>query len=167
MSTGDNNQNGYYRTDNTVFDDLNLDNANIDIDWDTFTLDTSSMPGCNITYSNIQTSVGSGNVTISNGGSASGSMLTSNGFNGNAWSTNITTSPTPSLHVSGDAEFEGDVKIKGRNLAEVLDTICDRLAILTPDPKKLEKYAALKKAYDHYKTLEALINHDDTGSQGQ
>ena len=153
MSTGDNNQNGYYRTDNTVFDDLNLDNANIDIDWDTFTLDTSSMPGCNITYSNIQTSVGLGNVTISNGGTG--------------WASQPYSLPDNTTTYKSNVVFEGDVKIKGRNLAEVLDTICDRLAILTPDTKKLEKYAALKKAYDHYKTLEALINHDDTGSQGQ
>ena len=34
--------------------------------------------------------------------------------------------------------------------------------VLVPDPKKLEKYKALKKAYDNYKTLEALIQENDT-----
>jgi hypothetical protein len=31
-----------------------------------------------------------------------------------------------------------------------------RLAILVPDPAKLEKFEALKKAYEHYKTMESL-----------
>jgi len=34
--------------------------------------------------------------------------------------------------------------------------IQDRLAILAPKPELLEKYEALKQAYDHYKMLEAL-----------
>ncbi len=64
------------------------------------------------------------------------------------------------LSVKGDAEFEGDVKWKGRSLEELFSKIEDRLAILQPDPKKLEKYEALRKAYDHYKTLERLIGND-------
>lgn len=86
-----------------------------------------------------------GNITISNGG-------TSNWGSGS-----ITTSGTqPSLHVSGDAEFDGDVKIKGVSIAKTLEEITKRLAILVPDPEKLEHFEALRKAYDHYKTLEAL-----------
>jgi hypothetical protein len=38
----------------------------------------------------------------------------------------------------------------------MLTTIEKRLAILTPDPAKLEHFEALQKAYQHYKTLEAL-----------
>jgi hypothetical protein len=65
------------------------------------------------------------------------------------------------LHVTSDAEFDGDIKWKGRSLGKLLQGIEDRLAILQePDPKKLEKFAALKKAYDHYKTLERLIGDD-------
>ena len=30
------------------------------------------------------------------------------------------------------------------------------LAILVPDPAKLETFEALKKAYEHYKTMESL-----------
>ena len=75
---------------------------------------------------------------------------------------NITTSQsTPSIQVKGDAEFDGDIKWKGRSLGSLLESIEDRLAILQdPDPKKLEKHAALKKAYDHYKLLEKLIGED-------
>jgi hypothetical protein len=63
---------------------------------------------------------------------------------------------TPGLTCAGDANFEGDVKIKGISIAKALEDIQKRLAILVPDPAKLEHFAALKKAYDHYKLLEAL-----------
>lgn len=73
----------------------------------------------------------------------------------------LTSNIAPSgLSVTGDSEFHGDIKIKGRSLEKLLESIEDRLLILRPDPKKLEKYAALKKAYDHYKLLERLINED-------
>lgn len=65
-------------------------------------------------------------------------------------------SNNPGLTCSGDANFEGDVKIKGISIAKTLEDINKRLAILVPDPAKLEHFAALKKAYDHYKVLEAL-----------
>jgi hypothetical protein len=32
----------------------------------------------------------------------------------------------------------------------------ERLAILVPDSEKLEKFEALKTAYDHYKLMESL-----------
>ena len=64
------------------------------------------------------------------------------------------------LKVSGDADFEGDVTLKGQSLSKTLEAIQDRLAILQPDPKKLEKYEALKKAYDHYKLMEKLLKED-------
>jgi hypothetical protein len=66
------------------------------------------------------------------------------------------TNSSSSLSVKGDAEFEGKVKINGQDLAQFMETISNRLAILQPDPAKLEHFAALKKAYEHYKTLEAL-----------
>lgn len=45
-------------------------------------------------------------------------------------------------------------------VGESLDLIMERLGILTPDMAKLEKYAALKKAYDHYKLIESLIQEE-------
>lgn len=96
-------------------------------------------------------------VTIGAAGSSSGQFLTS-GLNGSSWST-ITANP--SLEVSGDAKFEGDIKWKGRSLGNLLQSIEDRLAVLAePDPAKLEKFAALKKAYDHYKLMEKLIGEE-------
>jgi hypothetical protein len=73
----------------------------------------------------------------------------------------VTTTGAPStLEVKGDANFEGDIKFKGRSLQELFSKIEDRLVILQPDPAKLEKYEALRKAYDHYKLLEKLVQED-------
>ena len=99
-----------------------------------------------------------GNITISNGGS-SGSALYSSGA-GNSWTTITAGTNTPSLECTGDANFQGDLKVKGVSIAKTLDDINRRLAILVPDPAKLEKFEALKKAYDHYKLLEALCHEE-------
>jgi hypothetical protein len=81
------------------------------------------------------------------------------GFNGTYTISGIDYS-NPGLKVAGDADFEGDVTIKGKSLVKTLEGIEQRLAILTPDPAKLEKYAALREAYEHYKMLEALIGDE-------
>lgn len=60
------------------------------------------------------------------------------------------------MSVQGDADFAGDVRIQGVSIKQLLETIQDRLAILVPDPQRLEKYEALKQCYEHYKVLEAL-----------
>lgn len=55
-----------------------------------------------------------------------------------------------------------DVVIDGKSLSAILEKIQQRLAILeNPDLKKLEKYAALKKAYEQYVMLEKLINSEE------
>lgn len=95
-------------------------------------------------------------IGVTNGGT-NGSILTGNSANN--WYTPYTISaPKSGLTVSGDAEFEGDIKWKGRSLGEMLSKIEQRLSILVPDPEKLEHFEALRKAYEHYKTLEALCD---------
>jgi hypothetical protein len=143
--------------------DENTIDITSDIDYDTITIDSSTMSSYNYSYSNIPSSITISSNSSSNYGAvgSSGSFLTS-GINGTSWSnanwsigsSNI--NPTPGLKVNGDAEFEGKVMINGRNISEFMETISKRLAILVPDPAKLEHFAALKKAYEHYKTLEAL-----------
>jgi hypothetical protein len=86
--------------------------------------------------------------------------FTTNGTTGYSQPWVTTTGVPNTLDVKGDANFEGDIKFKGRSLQELFSKIEDRLAILQPDPKKLEKYEALRKAYDHYKIMEKLINED-------
>lgn len=74
------------------------------------------------------------------------------------WS-NLSTFGTP---VSSPVSSPDDVIIDGTSLKHTLKTIQDRLAILdNPTPEKLEKYAALKEAYQNYKLLESLIGDGD------
>lgn len=119
----------------------------------TYSIDMSSY-GASVSsvLSGYSTALNYGNITISNGGSSGSGFLYSTG------SSTITTNGTntPSLECSGDANFNGDLKIKGVSIAKTLEDINKRLAILVPDPDKLEHFEALKKAYDHYKMLEAL-----------
>ena len=100
--------------------------------------------------------------TIGGGGSGGlggyGQILTTTGT-GSSWITPGTTQP--SIKVSGDAEFEGDVKVQGQSLVKLLEKIEDRLAILMdPTPERLEKFQALKKAYDNYKLMDKLCQED-------
>jgi len=137
-------------------DTITLDDINTSIDFNTmaggsYTISTANNLPSVLTYGNYS-NPGMGNITIANG--SSGSFLTS-GVNGTSWAT-IGSAPQSSLQVNGDANFEGDLKIKGVSIANTLETINKRLSILVPDPAKLEHFAALKKAYEHYKTLEAL-----------
>lgn len=107
-----------------------------------------------ITVPNGGTSVPSGAVTIpSHSHSLYGMNNTSITGNGNLTGSG--------LHVTSDAEFEGNIKWKGRDLGKTLETIEKRLAILEPNPKKLAKFEALRKAYEHYKLLEALCQEDE------
>ena len=138
-------------------DEPNTDENTIDlsdsIDYDSITISDSSSMLSSYSYGSTPT------VTISTGATGSSGSFLTGGLNGTSWnninwSGNVT--PNPGLKVSGDAEFEGKVMINGRNISEFMETISNRLAILVPDPAKLEHFAALKKAYEHYKTLEAL-----------
>jgi len=61
------------------------------------------------------------------------------------------------LQVKGDAEFDGDVKIKGKSITETLDKIEQRLGILHPNEKLEEKWEELKKLGDAYRALEKDI----------
>jgi len=104
------------------------------------------------------TTIPIGNVTIGSGNSPYTYS------SGTTWTTSpiyTTGSNGSSIKVTGDAEFDGDVKIKGHSLMKLLEKMEDRLAILIdPDPEKLEKFAALKKAYENYKLLEKLCQEE-------
>ena len=59
-----------------------------------------------------------------------------------------------SLSVKGDANFEGEVTIKGKNLTEMFEKIEERLAILHPNPKLEDRWDELKELGKRYKELE-------------
>lgn len=64
----------------------------------------------------------------------------------------------------GDSNTDHEV---GGAMRKRLEAIENRLNILVPDPKKLEKFEALQKAYEHYKHLEKLCElEEDQDSAG-
>ena len=62
-----------------------------------------------------------------------------------------------SLSVKGDADFEGEITIKGKNLTDMLEKIEERLAILHPNPELEDKWDELKELGKRYKELEQEI----------
>jgi hypothetical protein len=77
------------------------------------------------------------------------------GTSGYTWTQPYT--PTVNIGNNGiDMAAGTDIKIDGKSLKEFMTKMEQRLSILVPDPEKLEKFEALKKAYEHYKTMEAL-----------
>ena len=61
------------------------------------------------------------------------------------------------LTVKGDANIEGELTIKGKNLSEVLENIESRLAILHPNKELEEKWENLRGLRQAYVELEREI----------
>lgn len=83
-----------------------------------------------------------------------GQTLTWSGVN-TVWTDN-TYIRTP-LHVNGDAEIDGDLKVKGKSLAKAIENIEKRLAILHPNPELEERWEQLKALGEQYRELEKDI----------
>lgn len=143
---------------------------------DTMNYDTISYSGANISTISLPTTSGGGgsigagqytyttNVTSgSGGGGGGGSGYTiTTGTGGYVW--NTSTAVDPSVHITQggiDMPADADIKIGNRSLKEFMTKMEERMAILIPDPKKLEKFEALKKAYEHYKLMERLCQSDE------
>ena len=112
---------------------------------DTITIDSSTM---NSMYSSgtitlPSTTITNGGYTIGAAGS-SGQFYTTgtNGYN------NWNNPPTVNITGTGiDMAAGTDISIDGKSLKTFMNKMEERLAILIPDPAKLEKFEALKKAY--------------------
>lgn len=108
---------------------------------------------------NITTGTGLGNlspnITLGSGGGI-GTILTT-GTNGLTFSDWGNAYPSNTLQVKGDAEFEGDVKIKGKSLADTLEKIEEKLAIFKPNEKLEEKWEELRELRNRYIELEKEI----------
>jgi hypothetical protein len=70
---------------------------------------------------------------------------------GTNWSTTAITQSSAKVQIT-----DSDIIMDGVSLRDTMAKLQDRLAILQPKPEHLEQFEALKQAYDHYKTLEAL-----------
>jgi len=100
------------------------------------------------------------------GGIYSGSTSTYTINTSGTSSYNYNWNPTPAtVEINGDGvniKDNGDIKLGDVSLKDFMKTMQERLAILVPDPKKLEKFEALKKAYEHYKLMEKLCQEEPT-----
>ena len=122
------------------------------------TVNTVSVTGP--TPSPVYTTTGTGSSGLywgMNGTSgSSGQVLTSNGTN-TSWITADPSLKGSTLSVKGDADFEGEVTIKGKNIADMFEKIEERLAILHPNPELEDRWDELKELGKRYKELEAEI----------
>jgi hypothetical protein len=122
---------------------------------DTITLDSSTMYSGN-TITLPSTTISNGGYTIGSTGT-SGQFYTSTGTGHYNWNNVATTSPGVNISNTGiDMAAGTDITVAGKSLKEFMNKMEERLAILVPDPAKLEKFEALKKAYEHYKLMESL-----------
>ena len=120
---------------------------------DTITLDPNTMWTGSITAPSVTTinSINGGHYTIGAAG-ASGQYYASTAIGSN-WNN----PPTVNISNTGiDMAAGTDITVAGKSLKQFMDKMEERLAILVPDPAKLEKFEALKKAYEHYKLMEKL-----------
>lgn len=114
-----------------------------------------AVPSSNIT---LGAGGGAGTSTVSVTGAGGGSVLMANGTTGANWTTAAKTTAQGQLHLEGD---NADLVMNGVSLKGILAGITDRLSILQPKPELLAKYDNLREAYEHYKTLEALLHEAD------
>lgn len=119
-----------------------------------YTINTGA--GLGATYSNI---------TLNGGGSATTYTINpSVSVTGPMWTTTaadsgvLATSSGRTIHVKGDAEFEGNVVIQGRDLGEILDKLESRLGVLQPNPELEAEFDELKALGDAYREAEKRFN---------
>jgi hypothetical protein len=153
--------------DDIIFDDIEIDLGDYGAQASTMidTLDTITLTGSSDQYSSINT-ITLPSSTFTYGGNTIGNITTINNSN-NQWTTgtsgytinngNWNSPSTVNISTDGiDMAAGTDIKIDGKSLKSFMDKMEERLAILVPDPAKLEKFEALKKAYEHYKLMEKL-----------
>ncbi len=109
---------------------------------DPLTVVTTSAPG------QVYTTTGTGNLQWGNLNGTSTSWATLSADPNLQGST---------LKVKGNADFDGEVTIKGKSLTDMIEKIEERLAILHPNPKLEDKWDELKELGKRYKELEAEI----------
>lgn len=90
------------------------------------------------------------NIGVGGGGGSANSYISCGGGGGGL---------TMNASNYSDIKIEAsNISVNGTKLSDILDSINSRLNILVPNPNKLEKYEALKEAYEHYKLMEAMLD---------
>jgi len=88
---------------------------------------------------------GSNGYTITTGTSAANPWITTDTFGQN------------SLSVRGDAEFDGDITVKGHSLSEFMESVEQRLRILRPNPALEAEWDQLQELGEQYRKLERQL----------
>lgn len=115
-------------------------------------------PGANNSSSNyvtVTTAGGGGSGGLAGAIGAGGTGGTGY-YNTNAFPDTSYFNMNSSQKEHGVIRADRDVIIDGRSMRDFMESMEKRMAILVPDPRKLEHFQSLQKAYAHYKTLEAL-----------
>jgi hypothetical protein len=141
------------------FIDLKDSTMSADILSESLTIDLGSTG--QLDYGNLTVSGWNGSYYGTGSLGVTGSSYT---FQTNATGTNkFNTVDYGKVNIGSDGiqmDNETDIKIGSRSLKTFMEKVEQRLAILQPDPELLDKFEALKQAYEHYKTLEALCMGD-------
>ena len=95
------------------------------------------------------TVVGGGGTYYSSGVGTSGPMWTNTTQNANV----RITGNNPTIITDKNS-------INLDEVADLVKILKERFLVIIPDFEKHEKYAALKKAYDHYKLIEAMVQEE-------
>ena len=93
-------------------------------------------------------------VYISGGGSGgSGTILNTS----SAWTTTSNDIKPNSIHVNGDAVFNGNITWQDRDMREWFKSVESRLGMLQPNYQMEETWEELKELGDKYRTLEKKL----------
>ncbi|MFY8212686.1 MAG: hypothetical protein ACOVLB_08485 [Candidatus Nanopelagicus sp.] len=130
------------------------------------TLTQSTVASMGYTGNGTTTSISLGNMSLANvsytgGGGAGyggggGGGTNYGGYTIGSAGTWSTAAPG-SVTISGDAVFEGNIKVKGKDLMKMLEQIEERLAILHPNLELEDRWEELKELSKRYRELEANI----------
>ena len=97
-------------------------------------------------------------------GSISASQISAGTVTGASTIAYHNVSPQSNITLDPNGKIKANaLELGGVDVGLALTKIQERLSILVPDPKRLEKYEALRQAYEHYKTLEALCLEEENG----
>jgi len=92
---------------------------------------------------------GTSPITITGGGGAGVTYSA-----GSSWTNATSTTTKGQLKLEGS---DADIFVQGKSMKAWMESVEKRLSILEPKPELLSKYKALEQAYEHYKTLEAIL----------
>lgn len=140
-------------------DDYDFGNITIDLNDKILSDTTISIDPLTATSFNWNTP----SYTVSAGGTGSSYTIGAQGSSSTGWQTTAGFNGTSKVDIGTygiEVKNGADIKIGDRSLSDFMDRVESRLGILQPKPELLEKFEALKQAYEHYKTLEALCTGD-------